>query len=79
MHANLVESSFSYGPIMLLSLFIGVSLINNTLKDLTVEQLIKKLVRYKVFGNESFLRKIFKFQNRQFSLEVGGQEFKVGL
>lgn len=36
LHSNIVESYFRYKEALLISIFIGVSVINNTLKGLTV-------------------------------------------
>jgi hypothetical protein len=56
---------------MLISIFIAVSLINHTLDKLSIDQLIIKMSKHKIFGDESFLKELFGFKNRQFSLSVG--------
>lgn len=56
---------------MLISIFIAVSLINHTLDKLSIDQLIIKMSKHKIFGGESFLKELFGFKNRQFSLSVG--------
>ena len=37
------------------------------------------MTKYKVFGDESFLKKLFSYQNRKFSLDVGEAEYQIGL
>lgn len=56
---------------MLISIFIGVCLINGILSKMNMEQLIVKMSKYKIFGEEDFLRGLFGFKNREFSLSVG--------
>lgn len=64
---------------MLVSLFLGMAVINNTLKTVTLTQLIDKLAKYQIFGDIHFLRKLFCYKNRQFQLRVGEQQFEVPL
>ena len=64
---------------MLVSIFLSVSVINGTLNNYSLDDLIKKLATYGIFGDETFLKKLFGFKNRQFSLEVGDEEFKIDL
>lgn len=64
---------------MLVNIFLGVSLLNGTLGKCSNEELIRRMAKHGIFGNEAFLRKLFGFSNRQFSLEVGGEDFKVAL
>ena len=64
---------------MLVSLFLGMSVINNTLGAVSLEQLIDKLAKYYFFGDKYFLKKLFNYKNRQFQLRVGEQQFEVPL
>lgn len=64
---------------MLISIFLSVSVLNGTLSNYSLEGLIKKMAKYSVFGDEAFLKKMFGFKNRQFSLEVGDEEFHIDL
>jgi hypothetical protein len=40
MHSNIPEDCFYYKEVMLISIFIGVSLINNTLQKQSINQLM---------------------------------------
>ena len=51
-HSNIPEDFFNYKEILLISLFLGVAHINGTIKGLTVAELIKKMVKYDIFGSE---------------------------
>lgn len=55
LHCNIPENEFNYKEILYISVFMGVSLVNGTLKDMTLEGLLQKLVKHKIFGDQSFL------------------------
>jgi hypothetical protein len=79
LHSNIVEQHFHYREILLLSIFLSVSLINNTFQQLTISQLIAKLEAHKIFGDRQLLEALFGFENRKFSLNVGGHTYKIPL
>ena len=64
---------------MLTSIFLAMSQINGTLQKNSIGSLIAKMTKYKVFGDESFLKKLFSYQNRKFSLDVGEAEYQIML
>jgi hypothetical protein len=45
LHSNIVESYFRYKEAFLISIFIGASVINNTLKNQTVEQMLQRMAK----------------------------------
>ena len=46
---------------MLISIFLGISHINNTLQGKSANDLITKMAKNKIFGDENFLQRLFKF------------------
>jgi hypothetical protein len=51
LHSNIPEDFFHYRQVLLISIFLGVSLINNSLLGLPVEAIIVKLAKRQIFGN----------------------------
>ena len=52
LHSNIPEDFFSYKEILLISLFLGVAQVNGTIKGLTVAELIAKMAKHHIFGDQ---------------------------
>ena len=79
LHSNIAENCFNYREIMLISIFLGISLINNNLQNLSIEALIDKMTKHTIFGSRRFLEELFCYENRKFNLTVGTEKFEVPL
>jgi hypothetical protein len=51
LHSNIPEDFFNYREILLISLFLGVANINDTIQGLTVQELVDKMAKYHIFGD----------------------------
>ena len=50
LHSNIPEDFFNYKEILLISLFLGVANLNDTLQGLTAKELVQKMAEYHIFG-----------------------------
>lgn len=80
LHANIPENFFKYKQAMLISLYLGILLLNSELENVSVSEMIRTLVETKVVGDEVELERYFyDFHNRKFALKAGANNFQIPL
>lgn len=52
LHCNIPEDSFYYKEIMMISLFLGVGLINGNLSNFNIKEIVKRMEKTKIMGNQ---------------------------
>ena len=65
---------------MLIAFFLGIMILNESLGNLTMSQILQKMSSCKNLGSYLFLEKQFKgFKNRNLHLEMGNKSCKIPL
>ncbi len=64
---------------MLATIFLGAALVNGRLPQLSLPELRGVMGKAGIFGDEEFIRQLFRYENRMFSLKVGEEHYSVPL
>lgn len=79
MHFNIPEDYFQYREALLISLYVGISQLNGQLTGVTLDQVIDRIAKCKFIADRETIAKYFDYHNRQFSLQMGGDEYSLNL